>query len=113
MEQLAKREGQPVNATDWFNFYSFDVMGDMAWGKSFNMLRDGVKHYFMKSLHADMAGVGLFGHLMWMFPILLATPILNSDNKKFWVWLTAQVDERRQVRGIYIFSHDSISLESL
>ncbi|KAI4596579.1 hypothetical protein KJ359_005335 [Pestalotiopsis sp. 9143b] len=97
MQQLSKRENSPVNVTDWFNFYSFDVMGDMAWGKSFNMLRDGIKHYFMTSLHADMTSVGLFSHLVWLFPIFKATPILNKESKKFWIWVNNQVDERKKL----------------
>ncbi|KAK6222379.1 hypothetical protein LQW54_001079 [Pestalotiopsis sp. IQ-011] len=98
MQQLSKRENSPVNVTDWFNFYSFDVMGDMAWGKSFNMLRDGIKHYFMTSLHADMTSVGLFSHLVWLFPIFKATPILNKESKKFWGWVNSQVDERKKMK---------------
>lgn len=97
MAQLAKMEGTPVNVSDWFNFYSFDVMGDLAWGKSLGMLSDGIKHYFMTSLHADMTSIGLFSHMLWLFPIFKATPILNSENKKFWRWIKAQVDSRKQV----------------
>jgi len=37
----------PIDVTDWFNFYGFDVVGDLAFGKSFNILKDGVRHYFM------------------------------------------------------------------
>ncbi|KAH7009562.1 benzoate 4-monooxygenase cytochrome P450 [Ilyonectria destructans] len=88
-------EGRPINVTDWFNFYSFDVMGDLAWGKSFNMLQDGVKHYFMKSLHADMTSIGLFSHALWLFPIFKVTPFLNYEHKRFWKWVNAQVAERR------------------
>ncbi|KAK4550276.1 hypothetical protein LTR36_003243 [Oleoguttula mirabilis] len=67
--QLDARVGQSVNVTDWFNFYSFDVMGDLAFGKSFNMVRDGVKHHFMTSLHRFMLDFGLFGHLLWLLPV--------------------------------------------
>jgi cytochrome P450 len=47
LAQIQATSGRPINVTDWFNFYSFDVMGDLAFGKSFNMLKDGVKHYFV------------------------------------------------------------------
>ena len=53
LARIEATKGSPINMSDWFNFYSFDVMGDLAFGKSFNMLRDGVKHYFMTCLHAD------------------------------------------------------------
>lgn len=97
MDQFKASEGKPIDVADWFNFYSFDVMGDLAWGKSFHMLRDGVKHYFMKCLHADMVNVGLFSHLLWLFPIFKATPILNNEHKRFWNWVAAQVAERKVV----------------
>jgi hypothetical protein len=73
-------------------------MGDLAWGKSFGMLKDGVKHYFMKCLHADMKNIGLFSHMMWLFPIFKETPILNAAHKKFFKWTSAQVEERKQVK---------------
>jgi hypothetical protein len=36
--------GKPMNVTKWFKFYSFDVMGDLAFGKSYKMLESGQKH---------------------------------------------------------------------
>jgi hypothetical protein len=30
-----------MNASRWFNYFSFDMMGDMAFGKSFDMLKTG------------------------------------------------------------------------
>lgn len=98
LETLEKTKDQPINVTDWFNFYSFDVMGDLAWGKSFNMLRGGIKHYFMKALHTNMLNIGLFSHMLWLFPIFRATPILNASDARFWNWVGVQVDERKKVR---------------
>lgn len=86
-----------MNVAEWFNFYSFDVMGDLAFGKSFNMLRDGVKHYFMKALHADMTITGYIGHITWILPLVKITPIVNSDHLKFWAWCGQQVLERMKV----------------
>lgn len=98
LAKIAESEGKPIDATLWFNFFSFDVMGDLAWGKSFNMLRDGIKHYFMTALHADMVSVGLFSHLVWLFPAVKATPIVNHGFNKFWKWVHEQVKERRAVK---------------
>lgn len=96
--QIEARLGKPMNVSDWFNFYSFDVMSDLAFGKSFGMVKDGVKHYFMSTLHADMINVGRLGHLPWMFPILKATPFLNAENKKFGSFVMGLVEERIKVR---------------
>jgi tryprostatin B 6-hydroxylase len=41
MSQLNARSGEVMNASRWFNYFSFDMMGDMAFGKSFDMLKTG------------------------------------------------------------------------
>jgi hypothetical protein len=41
MSQLNASAGKAVNACQWFNYYSFDVMGDMAFGQPFDMLASG------------------------------------------------------------------------
>lgn len=35
-------------------------MGDFSFGKSFNMMKDGVDHYFFTSTHANMVLIGIF-----------------------------------------------------
>ncbi|CAH0051550.1 unnamed protein product [Clonostachys solani] len=35
---------QPINMCDWFNFTTFDIIGDMAFGEPFGCLKDGVFH---------------------------------------------------------------------
>ncbi|KAF4877796.1 Cytochrome P450 monooxygenase FCK2 [Colletotrichum siamense] len=94
LDQIEAHKGKPFNIADWFNFYSFDVMGDLAFGKTFGMLKEGIKHYFMTSLHTDMQAIGSFSHMLWLFPIFKNTPILNANNKRFWKFVTSQVDER-------------------
>lgn len=103
LARIEATKGSPINMTDWFNFYSFDVIGDLAFGKSFDMLRNGVKHYFMKCLHADMTNVGYLSHLPWLFPFFKMTPVLNAEHKKFWAWCAMQVAERRRV-SYYLLS---------
>ncbi|KAM0250781.1 hypothetical protein ACHAP5_001998 [Fusarium lateritium] len=51
-EQIDRTIGEPLNISMWFNFFTFDIVGDLAFGNSFNMLRDGVKHKFLEEAHA-------------------------------------------------------------
>lgn len=81
----------------WFNFYSFDVMGDLAFGKPFDMIKDGIVHDYMAVVHTNMLAIGAFTHLIWMFPIIKAIPGLNRDNEKFQKWLYEHVRQRREV----------------
>ncbi|KZL65583.1 cytochrome p450, partial [Colletotrichum incanum] len=97
LSQIDAHKCKPFNIADWFNFYSFDVMGDLAFGKAFGMLKGGIKHYFMTSLQQDMQVIGMFSHMLWPFPIFKNTPILNANNKRFWEFVQSQVDDRIKV----------------
>ncbi|KAL3474375.1 cytochrome P450 monooxygenase [Aspergillus californicus] len=83
-----------IEMSRWFNYYSFDVMGDMAFGKSFDMLVNGQDTYFLTALHADMTSIGLFGHLTWLFPFFKGIPGLNAQYNRFWAFLHEQVGGR-------------------
>lgn len=41
ISQLNEHSGKAINACQWFNFYSFDIMGDMAFGTRFDMVKSG------------------------------------------------------------------------
>ncbi|KAF5244087.1 hypothetical protein FANTH_7842 [Fusarium anthophilum] len=88
LDRLNEMQGTTINASNWLNFYSFDVMGDLAFGKSFNMLRDGVNHYFLSSLHGSMKMVGALAHISWVIPILKLIPAVNSEDRQFWAWIS-------------------------
>ena len=96
LSMLRAKEGTPVDASTIFNFYSFDVMGDMAFDNGFDMLKDGVVHYYMESVHANMLAVSAFSHLVWIFPLLKAIPGLNKEHVRFQSWLEDQVSARRK-----------------
>jgi hypothetical protein len=49
VSQLTSRSGEPVNASRWMNYYAFDMMGDMAFGKSFDMLKTGEKVCYIEA----------------------------------------------------------------
>ncbi|RYO94255.1 hypothetical protein DL766_002235 [Monosporascus sp. MC13-8B] len=98
LEQIQSRAGQPVNVTDWFAFYAFDVMGSLSYSESYGMLQRGKKHPFMTTLRGSMKAIGLFSHLDWLFPIAKATPILNREDKAFWRYLKDQTEKRIKVK---------------
>ncbi len=97
LDKLAKSEGTTLDMAKWFNFYSFDVMGDLAFGKPFDMIKDGIVHDYMAVVHTNMLAIGAFSHLIWMFPIIKAIPGLNRHNEKFQKWLYEHVRQRREV----------------
>ncbi|KAL4957948.1 cytochrome P450 monooxygenase [Aspergillus filifer] len=92
--ERAVTAGVSIDMSKWANYYSFDVMGDMAFGKSFGMLLNGQDTYFLTALHADMVIIGLFGHLIWLLPFFKLVPGLNVQYLKFWKFLEDQIQER-------------------
>ncbi|RYP52438.1 hypothetical protein DL768_002404 [Monosporascus sp. mg162] len=94
LKQIQSRAGQPVNVTDWFNFYAFDVMGSLSYSESYGMLQRGEKHPFITTLHGSLKAIGLFSHLDWLFPIAKATPILNREYTAFWSFVKDQAEKR-------------------
>ncbi|KAH8684155.1 averantin oxidoreductase [Ilyonectria robusta] len=51
--------GKSANMCDWFNFTTFDIIGDMAFGEPFGCLRDGVFHAWV-SLITQTIKAGAF-----------------------------------------------------
>lgn len=94
--QIDAFSGRPINVSKWFNLYSFDVMGDLAFGASFNMLEASEEHWAIKLLNEGIEP------LAWMFPIwffriMTAIPGLTRDWWRFIGYCASKVDERRRV----------------
>ncbi|KAF5617234.1 pisatin demethylase cytochrome P450 [Fusarium tjaetaba] len=96
LDRLEQTQDIPIDIAKWFKFYSFDTMGDLAFGKSFNMLTDGVKHPFMALVESHMAMAGAFSQLIWMFPLFRAMPFLGQEDAIFQKWLENQVRHQEQ-----------------
>ncbi|KAI1060511.1 hypothetical protein LB506_007092 [Fusarium annulatum] len=96
LERLEDTQDMPVDIAKWFKFYSFDTMGDLAFGQSFNMLTGGVKHPFMALVESHMAMAGTLSQLIWMFPLFRAMPFLGREDVIFQKWLETQVRHQEQ-----------------
>ncbi|KAK2488071.1 Cytochrome P450 monooxygenase fck2, partial [Fusarium oxysporum f. sp. albedinis] len=86
LQHIEALQDEPLDISMWFNFYSFDVMGDLAFGKSFDMLSNGTKHPFMELTHSHMLVAGSLSRLAWIFPLLKRISIFNQK--------TCELEER-------------------
>lgn len=65
--QMQRRAGQAINVTDWLEWYAFDVMGDLAFGRSFKALENGKSHIYIDTMHATSAlPLGCLGTMPWV-----------------------------------------------
>lgn len=96
-EKLAQREGQSVNMTEWFRYLTFDIMGDLAFGKGFGMLESGERHYVMKMLHEGQKPLAFLGPVPWLTRILTKVPGPMEKRERFKKWCKSQVIQRKEV----------------
>ena len=73
LEQLiAQSRGQLIVANQYFQWFGFDVMGQVAFSKDFNMLKDMRWHSGIKVLRDGLAPLGPLTPVPWL-------GILGSD----------------------------------
>lgn len=78
-------------------------MGDLAFGKSFNMLQSGETHMAVKLLIDGMAPSGMLSPIVWVIPVLanfpsFLKPKLAKGYDKFIAWCAEQVEKRRLMK---------------
>ncbi|KAI0892636.1 cytochrome P450 [Annulohypoxylon nitens] len=61
--------GAPVNVSDWFYWFTFDVMGEFAFARSFGMLQDEKWHFAVRLLRKAMSLLGPFSPVPWIAQI--------------------------------------------
>lgn len=94
---LKDKEGFLVDVFMFFNFYSFDVMGDLVFDSGFDMFKDGIVYYYMEFVYLNMLVVSVFSYFVWIFLLLKVIFIVNNEYIKFQLWLMSSVDERVKV----------------
>jgi len=93
-----KYSGKSVDASNLLNLYSFDVMGDLAFGRSFNMVESGKVHWAIKLLNAGMDPLG-FSFPSWFFRLVAAIPGASKGYWDFVGFCTKQLEDRIAVHG--------------
>jgi len=94
------RNHSPVNVGERFHWFSFDVMGYMAFGKPFGMLQDERYHSAIQKLRKAAALFGPFSPLPWLAQLAFGiAPWLGviQDWYGFLEWCGEQMHERVQV----------------
>lgn len=71
-EQSRKPGGNPVILSDWYNFTTFDIIGDLTFGESFGCLSGSNYDAWIKSIF-DMAYIGSILQALSFYPLLKRT----------------------------------------
>ncbi|KAK3323140.1 cytochrome P450 family protein [Cercophora scortea] len=92
--QMKIRAGKPFDASDWFKFFAFDVMGDIGLGKEFHMMTSETNRWIPELLETSMADVGPTTPLPWIAPILHRLPKAGTKGRQWLEFVGSQVAER-------------------
>lgn len=72
---LNARTGSPLDLGNWFNLFSFDYMGDFAFGGRYNMMSHGRDIDGIHELQMKYVGVlESLGAIPWIRPLVLRIP---------------------------------------
>ncbi|PHH72972.1 hypothetical protein CDD80_4116 [Ophiocordyceps camponoti-rufipedis] len=88
---IDEAQGQPVDASSLFIFYGFDVMGEIGFGRSFNILSDGVLPEAIGMVRDCMGLIGAYRRLLWQSRVLITIPALIQAPRAFNRWLSRHV----------------------
>ena len=94
---IARSDRKLINVTYWFNLYTFDTMGDLAFGKSFDQLRDGKSHFPIDLLRNGMAIIGPATPLSWLFHVAASIPGATKGWQRLNSWAAQQLQQRIKV----------------
>ncbi|KAI1274542.1 cytochrome P450 [Xylaria sp. FL0933] len=87
--------GSPIDMTKLFSYYNYDVMGELAFGHSFDMLGTNKENEAIKLYNTATVVLGL-KLPMWFFRLLTGIP---GATKAWWAfkdYCTAQLNNRMQ-----------------
>jgi tryprostatin B 6-hydroxylase len=93
---IAAATGEPMNMSKWFNYYSFDAMGDLAFGKPFDMLKNDEEHWAVTLMNTGLEGL-VFLFPPWLFRVLVSIPGLLKDHGRIVQFCNDQLDKRMKV----------------
>jgi tryprostatin B 6-hydroxylase len=102
IEKCAK-ENEVVDIADWVYWYSFDVMGEFAFARSFDMLRDQKWHHAIVLLRRAMSLLGPLSPVPWLAQIgfwLIPNFWRVKDWNTMMRWCRTRMEERIGVRHI-------------
>lgn len=82
LQKIGEHGDKPVNLTKWFNLFSFDAMGLLAFGRDYGMLDKGEKPHELDMLDEGMQPLA-YRLPSWFFRMLTQIPGLSAGYQKF------------------------------
>jgi hypothetical protein len=96
IHKVKEYSGKPVVINDWCHYITFDVMGDLAFGRSYGQLESGRLHQGVAMIGQWLSLAQLVLQVPWAMCIMQQIPVEGPEEilRKF---ATASLRERERV----------------
>ncbi|KAJ5546438.1 hypothetical protein N7494_004023 [Penicillium frequentans] len=109
ISHLEKNLGQAIDISTWAMFLSFDIMGNVGFGKEFNNLATGVEHPRIKAIHDHMAILGILIHVPWLMNLVGRIPGAANSFAGFFKWCEDEVVQKQKNWDVNEYPQDVVS----
>ncbi|KAG9314406.1 cytochrome P450 [Chiua virens] len=72
-----------VDIATWISHFTFDFMGDMAFGGGFELMRDGDRQHLLPSMSSSLYYAALCQAIPWVSPVFRNLPYLGASWRVF------------------------------
>lgn len=93
-----------VNMSHWFNFLTFDIIGDLAFGESFDLLKDGIWKKHVASVIKNAEHASTFH---------LARCLLPLPWQDYIIWLLLSIKGNEHWMFMYNLSKEKLTRRML
>ncbi|KAJ7143140.1 cytochrome P450 [Mycena crocata] len=101
VEALRAQKGPSVDISLWCSFFSFDFMGDMAFGGGFELMRDEETRGFWYILERGLWFPSLTQHIPWSDRLAPYLPMVGKDRRALARLATEQSKRRLQEGSVH------------
>ena len=86
-----------MDATAWSMYMSFDIMGEIGFGKDFGCVAKGEEHIAIKGVHDHMNILGVMANVPWALNVLSRIPGATAGYAEFFGWCASQIHAKQKV----------------
>lgn len=88
--------GQPIDLAECIGWYSFDVMGDLTFGQSYDGLASGKTHWAIDAIRRSNQVPGLLMPIPWLAHLLTRLPSALNPQKALKTFSASSIEARKE-----------------
>jgi len=86
--------GRPITVNDWCHFYTFDIMGDLGFGRSYGQIESGSAHPAITKVQNFLKAGVIALQMLWIVNFLQLIPGLDDPMRELKEWAEQLLKER-------------------